>query len=446
MRSSLQTASTWRGIAASPGAATGRAHIIRTERDLEAVEDGAILVARHGTPALLPALLRAGGVVCESGGLLNHAGVLARELGKPCVTGLPGIVEALRPGVQLHVDGSAGIVTVADAPAPLSPPGVPEGPNAGMVPVLQFGYFTPAFEYTGAGFDVVTALSIAALVSVPVAFAAGGPWPFAIAGNRLVVEAAALRATVDALAGRLESGALDFVALRRRYQEVSSWHGWAAFAREEPDAGRLCAAVRRYVALCRITWTASVAKEPLVARYRAFLVERLADIAPDEVERLFLDSLIMPDRSYILRTGLGGSAGSTWSRMSADGPHGADGTTARALARVARARQRAARTALLARLGFEDGARARHYQATLAALVDLTERKNTDLHQRGAALFGGEGRRRAIATLLDLDTGRMNGRRQVEALLEQMRAWGEGPAAMEPTAWECDCRAHGVAG
>jgi pyruvate, water dikinase len=94
----------WRGTGASAGVATGTARIIYTEKDFTYVDSQDILVARHATPDLYPSLVRAKAAICETGGRLCHLAVLAREMGKPCVTGLPNILDSITPGSRIRVD------------------------------------------------------------------------------------------------------------------------------------------------------------------------------------------------------------------------------------------------------------------------------------------------------------------------------------------------------
>ncbi len=155
----------WQGLSASPGKAAGKAHVIRTEQDLEATEKHCILVARHATPALFPSLVEAQAAVCETGGVLNHLAVLARELGKPCVTNLPGIVAALETGMELRVDGTKGVVEVI---TPRQQAGVSvahaENMELALIPIFQFGLFSAAFEQIQAFFDIEMVVRAAALV------------------------------------------------------------------------------------------------------------------------------------------------------------------------------------------------------------------------------------------------------------------------------------------
>ena len=60
-----------------------------------------------------PLLLCAGAVVSETGGMLSHASIVARELGIPCVASVAGAT-AIPDGSRVAVDGGAGDVIVLE--------------------------------------------------------------------------------------------------------------------------------------------------------------------------------------------------------------------------------------------------------------------------------------------------------------------------------------------
>ncbi|MCH2163457.1 MAG: pyruvate, phosphate dikinase [Marinovum sp.] len=76
------------GIAASPGAATGR--IVFTSNAAQAAAargEPAILVRRETTPEDIRGMQAAAGVLTERGGITSHAAVIGRGMGLPCVVG-----------------------------------------------------------------------------------------------------------------------------------------------------------------------------------------------------------------------------------------------------------------------------------------------------------------------------------------------------------------------
>lgn len=81
------------GIAASPGAATGRIYFSAEDAE-NAVKQGekAILVREETSPEDLAGMVAAEGILTARGGQTSHAAVVARSMGKCCVAGCPTIV------------------------------------------------------------------------------------------------------------------------------------------------------------------------------------------------------------------------------------------------------------------------------------------------------------------------------------------------------------------
>ena len=112
------------GLAASPGAATGRAVFdATTAMEWAGRGERVVLVRPETSPDDLGGLLASAAVVTARGGLTSHAAVVARGLGRTCVTGVEGLEvdEAgrratlpgggvLEEGDALSVDGSTGEV------------------------------------------------------------------------------------------------------------------------------------------------------------------------------------------------------------------------------------------------------------------------------------------------------------------------------------------------
>ncbi len=108
---------TFQGTALSAGIAEGPA-LVLVEPNAPPPEGPYILVCPSTDPAWLPLFVRARGLVLETGGVLSHGAILAREFGLPAVAGLPGITRQLRTGQRLHVNGGSGQVAVMEEKAP----------------------------------------------------------------------------------------------------------------------------------------------------------------------------------------------------------------------------------------------------------------------------------------------------------------------------------------
>ncbi|GAB6939584.1 PEP/pyruvate-binding domain-containing protein [Isoptericola variabilis] len=102
-----------RGAGASGGRASGPARVVRGPDDFAAVRPGDVLVCRETDPAWTPLFGVVAAVVTETGGLLSHAAIVARELRLPAVLGVPAATAALRDAGTVTVDGDAGTVVTA---------------------------------------------------------------------------------------------------------------------------------------------------------------------------------------------------------------------------------------------------------------------------------------------------------------------------------------------
>lgn len=74
-----------RGIPGSPGRYSGTVRVVRDETEFAKLRPGDVLVAPATSPPWLVLFLQAAAVVTDSGGVLSHTAVIAREYGNPAV-------------------------------------------------------------------------------------------------------------------------------------------------------------------------------------------------------------------------------------------------------------------------------------------------------------------------------------------------------------------------
>lgn len=98
------------GTPGSSGTATGTARVVRGAPDFDRVQPGDILICPFTDPAWTPLLGLVAGVVTQTGGVLSHAAIVAREHGIPAVLGVPAAMTVFTDGVSVTVDGTAGTV------------------------------------------------------------------------------------------------------------------------------------------------------------------------------------------------------------------------------------------------------------------------------------------------------------------------------------------------
>ncbi len=105
-------AETLTGFAGSAGVAQGRARVVRDFEEFSKVQSGEILVAPYTGTAWTPLFLKVAGVVTDTGGMLTHAAIAAREYGIPAVVGTWNATNSIRDGDIVRIDGSAGVVEI----------------------------------------------------------------------------------------------------------------------------------------------------------------------------------------------------------------------------------------------------------------------------------------------------------------------------------------------
>lgn len=117
-----------RGMAASPGAATGRIVFSAAAAQAAAARgDFCVLVRRETLPEDIRGMHASVAVLTERGGMSSHAAVIARGLGLPCIVGASGLTidlrgrvlqaggRSFREGEEITVDGTSGEVLAGAA-------------------------------------------------------------------------------------------------------------------------------------------------------------------------------------------------------------------------------------------------------------------------------------------------------------------------------------------
>lgn len=103
-----------RGTGCSPGVVRAPVRVVRDPNHAGELA-GHILVAERTDPGwtlLFPAVE---GILVQRGSLLSHSAIVARELALPCVVGVAGLMETLRDGEVVEMDGTAGTIRRLDA-------------------------------------------------------------------------------------------------------------------------------------------------------------------------------------------------------------------------------------------------------------------------------------------------------------------------------------------
>ncbi len=100
------------GTPTSRGHHTGPARVIRGVAEFDRVRPGDVVIIPYSDVSWTPLFARASALVPESGGMLSHSSIAAREYGLPCVVSVDGAMQ-VPDGALLSVDGYTGEVLVA---------------------------------------------------------------------------------------------------------------------------------------------------------------------------------------------------------------------------------------------------------------------------------------------------------------------------------------------
>ena len=101
------------GVATSRGHTVGPARVVHGPSDFDKIQEGDVLVIPFSDVSWTPMFSRASAVVSESGGILSHCSIVAREYCIPAVVSVQGIMD-LPDGTVISVDGYRGEVQVME--------------------------------------------------------------------------------------------------------------------------------------------------------------------------------------------------------------------------------------------------------------------------------------------------------------------------------------------
>jgi phosphohistidine swiveling domain-containing protein len=102
-----------RGVPASKGYCSGKIHLIKVIEDFPKAKEGDILVIPYSDVSWTPLFIRAKGVISESGGMLSHSSIMAREYGIPAVVSVPEAMNLI-DGTLVALDGDKGEVLILE--------------------------------------------------------------------------------------------------------------------------------------------------------------------------------------------------------------------------------------------------------------------------------------------------------------------------------------------
>ncbi|WP_235297606.1 PEP/pyruvate-binding domain-containing protein [Portibacter marinus] len=98
-----------KGIACCPGVVKSEICVVHSPDQIDDL-NGRIMVTTSTDPGWITLFPTASGILVERGSLLSHSAIVARELGIPCIVAINGLLESLKTGDLVEMDGGSGVV------------------------------------------------------------------------------------------------------------------------------------------------------------------------------------------------------------------------------------------------------------------------------------------------------------------------------------------------
>ena len=102
-----KTSASLTGIPTSRGLYRGVVRVVKGIGDFPKVTAGCVLVIPYSDVSWTPLFAIAGALIAESGGMLSHSSIIAREYGIPAIVSVPHATQLL-DGIEVTVDGYTG--------------------------------------------------------------------------------------------------------------------------------------------------------------------------------------------------------------------------------------------------------------------------------------------------------------------------------------------------
>lgn len=108
----LQVMDVFEGYPGAPGIAEGYARVVKSFEGFAGLNTGEILVCPYTATAWTPLFPKIKAIVTDTGGMLTHAAITAREYSIPAVVGTWRATRSIADGDYIRVNGDTGVVEI----------------------------------------------------------------------------------------------------------------------------------------------------------------------------------------------------------------------------------------------------------------------------------------------------------------------------------------------
>lgn len=102
-----------KGIGCCPGVIKARVRVVENPYETEGL-NGDILVTASTDPGWVTLFPSASAILVERGSLLSHSAIVSREMGKPCIVGITGLLQRVKTGDIVEMNGSTAEIYILE--------------------------------------------------------------------------------------------------------------------------------------------------------------------------------------------------------------------------------------------------------------------------------------------------------------------------------------------
>jgi pyruvate,water dikinase len=103
-----------KGIGCCPGRIRAKAIVVMNPSEVTSLND-CILITSSTDPGWVTLFPSAAGIIVERGSLLSHSAIVSREMGKPCIVSVTGLLKTIKTGDEIEMDGSTGEIKIINS-------------------------------------------------------------------------------------------------------------------------------------------------------------------------------------------------------------------------------------------------------------------------------------------------------------------------------------------
>lgn len=171
------------------------------------------------------------------------------------------------------------------------------------LPIIQFGTFSPTFEYRSSKIDYDELIILSAFLLLPKLFTRESAYNFIIDKNRyLSVEREQYKKLLMIYKNQLTENYNLIFKIKEEFQKRLLWKGWEQILVKDTDEQFVQLVLENFFYIHQLVWFCVIIKETMVREYRKLLKSIFFELNEKDFEEIYLDSLIMPEHSYILQS------------------------------------------------------------------------------------------------------------------------------------------------